>query len=323
MVDRNQPRVSIIVPAYNCENYIKQCVDSLLAQTYSNVEIIVVNDGSTDNTWELLSEYSDRVRLENQDNMGVCAARNKGLEMSTGDYLIFVDSDDFVRPDYIEKMAGAAVQNDSELVLSGYMLTDAEGRVTDNIIPGKYLSGEDEIWAYRLSSVCSRLYRKEYWVENRLTFVEEKGARGEDIPIAIYANATAKNIQILDYAGYYYRQHSSSAMNTVTRAGGTFLFPYEAMEGLRKRMEEREFVNGRDFYVIGWVKAMAHFEYVLYRNADREEKKRYGEYVSRVLRESFPDAVSIWKRYWLHISLPLRHRVAMWMLLRKYTKYAG
>lgn len=318
-----QAKVSVIVPAYNSKNYINACVDSLLAQTYPSVEIIVVNDGSTDETRDILLSYGDKIRLIDQENQGVSTARNHGLSEATGDYLLFVDSDDFIDANYIEKMVKAAVKYNSDLVLSGYIITDATGKAVQRVIPGDYVAGVDEIWAYRLSSVWSRIYKRKYWDENKLHFVEEEGARGEDIPIAMFTNATAKNIRVLNYAGYNYRQHRTSAMNAALNTGKTFGFPYVAMEEVRSRMTEDRFVNSREYYAIGWLKALAHFEYVLFKNADAKDKKKYEEYVTRVLIESFPDMDKIWSQHFAHITLPLKHKVAMWMLLRKYTKYAG
>lgn len=99
--------VSVIIPAFNAENTIRRCIDSLLVQTYSDFEIIAVNDGSCDSTESLiisLAEEDGRIRLVNQKNGGVSAARNKGIEESTGEFLCFVDSDDVVDPCFLESL---------------------------------------------------------------------------------------------------------------------------------------------------------------------------------------------------------------------------
>lgn len=97
-------RVSIIIPAYNCEDTIQETIDSALAQTYDDFEVIVVNDGSTDDTWKVVDQYSDAVTaIKKINNGGVAAARNAGFDISTGDFILPLDADDIISPDYLEK----------------------------------------------------------------------------------------------------------------------------------------------------------------------------------------------------------------------------
>jgi len=117
-------KVSIIVPAYNCENTIKKCIDSLVNQTYKNIEIIIINDGSTDKTKELIiKNYKEKneVILINQKNAGVSCARNKGIEISNGDYISFVDSDDWVEPNFIETMVKTLEEKNVDIVRCNYI----------------------------------------------------------------------------------------------------------------------------------------------------------------------------------------------------------
>lgn len=103
-----KPLISIVIPCYNRELYIKDAINSALAQTYDNIEIIVVDDGSTDNSVSVLSEYGNRIKLIQQTNKGVSAARNKGLSLASGDYVVFLDSDDWISNDLIENHVKAA-----------------------------------------------------------------------------------------------------------------------------------------------------------------------------------------------------------------------
>ena len=100
-------KISIIIPVYQVEKYIKRCLDSILSQTYSNLEIILIDDGSRDMSGKICDEYTikdSRIKVIHQDNAGVSVARNKGLDICTGDYVTFVDSDDFLEPLMYEKM---------------------------------------------------------------------------------------------------------------------------------------------------------------------------------------------------------------------------
>lgn len=110
--------VSIIVPVYNVEMYLPQCIDSILAQSYSNIEVILVDDGSTDSSLSICREYAERderIRVYHQNNMGVSAARNTGISNARGEYIAFVDSDDLIRQDYIEKLIFDLSENNADI----------------------------------------------------------------------------------------------------------------------------------------------------------------------------------------------------------------
>ena len=115
-------QVSVIIPIYKVEQYLPKCLDSVINQTYKNLEIICVNDCSPDNSAKILEEYSkkdDRIKIVNREkNGGLSAARNSGLDVATGEYIYFLDSDDWIDLDYIEKMVEAAIESKSEVVLN-------------------------------------------------------------------------------------------------------------------------------------------------------------------------------------------------------------
>lgn len=107
-------KVSIIIPAYNASKYIKRCIASLLNQTYKNIEIIVVNDGSTDNTLEMAKQFD--ITVLDKENGGVSSARNMGLKIATGDYICFVDADDYVEKNYIESVINVIKENNYDII---------------------------------------------------------------------------------------------------------------------------------------------------------------------------------------------------------------
>ena len=116
-------KVSVIVPVYNVEIYLADCLDSVLQQTLKDIEIICINDGSTDKSPEILAEYAKkdpRITIISQENKGLSSARNRGLEVATGEYVAFLDSDDWVDPDYYEKLYNTAVKYDAQIACSGY-----------------------------------------------------------------------------------------------------------------------------------------------------------------------------------------------------------
>ena len=115
--------ISIIVPVYNVDNYLRDCLNSILGQTYTNIEIICINDGSTDNSLEILNEYKDkdsRITVISQLNGGLSAARNAGLEVAKGEWVTFVDSDDCIHNKFIERTVFVAKNTGSSLVIARY-----------------------------------------------------------------------------------------------------------------------------------------------------------------------------------------------------------
>lgn len=119
--------ISIVVPVYNVEKYLVQCLDSILGQTYHNWELILVDDGSYDKSYKICCEYAtkdERIKLLSQNNQGVSKARNVGLALAKGEYVTFIDSDDFVKKDYLEKLYQALIANQADIAIGDYYHLD-------------------------------------------------------------------------------------------------------------------------------------------------------------------------------------------------------
>ncbi len=213
--------VSVIVAAYNIEEYLPRCLDSLLAQTYSLLEIILVDDGSTDGTAAICDKYSaenENVKVIHRKNGGLSAARNSGLEAVTGDFVGFVDGDDWVEPEMYEAMVNACMETNARIAVCNYREI---GEGAEDFCPtGKrleltmheamdlYLSVDAEYHIY--NSVWSKLFAWE--VVKDLRFVEGKSS--EDIMYTTWALAKAEKCVLLDEAFYnYVIDRSGSIMN--------------------------------------------------------------------------------------------------------------
>ncbi len=308
----NTPLVSIIVPVYNSAPYVERCITSLINQTYNNIEIIVINDGSTDDSASILSKLTvqdTRINLITQENQGVCIARNNGIAKATGDYLLFVDGDDYVDPDYVENMVTAATSNNSDLVISGYKTEEYEtGKYTETV-PTSYTAGTDEMWAYRIMGVLARLYRRAFWDEHHFAFTFEKNVRAEDLPISLRANYLAKNITIVKASGYHYIQHEGSAM-TKFQGLKNFSFPKQAFEEVAEALKTSSDHNSRDFMVYGILKTFAQFSFNLAKGADKKTKKELNDYFVKFIKINAPDYRKCWRRT-KRGNLPFYIRVAV------------
>lgn len=315
--------VSIIVPVYNCEKYLEKCLESIVNQSYRELEILVVNDGSTDDSQKIIDRFrkcDHRLVSLYQDNSGVVAARNNALDRANGKYYLFIDGDDYIGVDYVKDLVVSAELNQSDLTICGYTLVypDNKNKHTE-IIPNTYIKDVKEEWPYRISSVCSRLYSSSFWNENGIHFIEERDARAEDVPIAIFSNCMADNICVIKKADYFYVQHEGSAMHS--KAKVKFLFPYKAFEEMYLKVKKMGIRNSKIFYDIGILKLFAQFEYVLYKDADEEEKEKFHGYICRLLKDDFGDMQSEWKQYQRKIDLPIAHKFAISLFCRKINKY--
>lgn len=312
--------VSIIIPMYNCESYIRRCLDSLIKQTYSNVEIIVVDDGSKDNSATIVKEIqlkSKKIIYIYQENSGPGVARNKAIEVANGKYLLFVDSDDYLSDNYVTSLVKSAEKNNSELVVAGYTWVYENRKKDVPVIPKKYVRNVSEEWAYRISSCCSRMYLREFWNNHHLKFSEERDARAEDVPLVLYANVMAKNISIVSNAGYYYYQHSKSAMNSIKKRI-LFEFPYDAFQQVYEQVCLSEKTNSESFFYMGVLKFLAYFELVIYRRASKREKEIFRNYIEVLLRKDFRKMVNAWRKVRYKVELPAVHKIAIEVFILKH-----
>lgn len=207
-------KISVIVAVYNTEKYVEKCLNSLLNQTYKNIEIIVVEDGSTDNSKEVLKKYANNKKIKiiyNKKNSGLSYSRNVGLENATGDYIGYIDSDDYVDLDYYEKLMQAIVDNKAEIAICDIKVVDEE---TNTEVISRCCNS-DEFNVYNVvdnglaASACNKLFKKE--LISKYKFAE--GKVNEDIAVVIPTLVNAKKIA---YANtyYYYVQRGGSIQNS-------------------------------------------------------------------------------------------------------------
>jgi len=201
-------KISVIVPVYNVELYLPKCIDSILFQTYENLEIILVNDGSTDSSAKICDEYAEkdnRIKVIHKANGGVASARNAGLRISTGEYIAFVDSDDWIEPTMYSELLDVCLNNDCDYVgCSAQIRGGTSGQIrflTANAYFADYLSGD------MFLTVWSRLCRREVCIE--VEFPENRIVC-EDGFVALPTLENAKKIAFLEKPLYNYNQRENS-----------------------------------------------------------------------------------------------------------------
>lgn len=169
-------KVSIILPVYNTELFLNKCLDSIINQTYSNLEIICINDGSTDNSLEILKTYKEkdkRIQVINITNHGVSYARNLGLTKITGEFVVFIDSDDYIESDYIQCLIENQKEKDTDLVYCGHYTRTPEGIIKHKWLPKCTFSKDpirDKEKITRYLVVTKKLFKTSIIKENSLNF---------------------------------------------------------------------------------------------------------------------------------------------------------
>ena len=211
-----EKKISVIIPTYNTEQYIKGCVESVLNQTYQNFEIIVVNDGSTDNTLKILDEIkSDKLEVITIKNSGQGYARNMALKKATGDYIMFLDSDDYIEPVTFEVAVKRIEQDNSDFVYFDYKYLKVENNELvytskEDFLSKKELNGEECIEVLKIPHyfTVNKLYRKQFLVENKCKYGE--GYIYEDVEFWVKVATSAKKISLIHSPLYVIRTNGKS-----------------------------------------------------------------------------------------------------------------
>ena len=218
---KSEPKISVIIPIYNTAEYLPRCLDSILNSTYQNLEVLCINDGSTDESEVILKRYAaedSRVITINKANAGVSVARNTGLERATGDFIAFVDSDDWVHPQYFEILVWGQEQTKADITICKYSTT-AENTLKFEQIDLKtvevtFVPNADAMKIGQLKRlVWGRLYRRS--LISGLRF--ESGLKwGEDTLFSICTLSNNPNIALVGSELYYYFQRETSASQTLS-----------------------------------------------------------------------------------------------------------
>ena len=219
----NCPKISVIVPVYNMEEYLERCVDSIIHQTESNIEIILVNNGSTDRSGAICDKYSindDRVKVIHQPNNGVSAARNSGIKVAKGDYIGFVDADDWIEPDMYESLIEEAVRNDADVVMcdattvysNGNTQADTITQLSRNTVLRKS-DFSPSLLLEMAGSVCRCIYSKCILSEKHLVEFPLGVKFSEDRIFNIFAFGYANRVYYIKQSFYNRYMNLSSAVH--------------------------------------------------------------------------------------------------------------
>lgn len=237
-MNMQETRISIIIPVYNAEKYLRRGLDSLLAQTCGDWEAVCIDDGSTDGSAAVLEEYAARdarFRVLRQENSGVSVARNRGIQEARGEWVTFLDADDWLREDIIEALLPHTKRKGVDVI--GF---ETEVRFGDGVEPASWLEqifrlkkeGEypslPENIDNMIGSCCGKAYRRDFLLEYEITF--PLGMRQEDEVFYRCAMGVARNMYLLKRTGYCYYQNAASYLHSGSTPGQSYLLYLRGME---------------------------------------------------------------------------------------------
>lgn len=313
-------RVSIIVPVYNVDKYIGTCVQSLVDQTFDEIEIILVNDGSTDNSQEIIQDYKNRfpekITIIDQKNKGASEARNKGISVSKGDYVTFVDGDDSLHIDMIQELYDVAIQNDADIVLcNGKVIDEISGKLRDVWNSGKMKNKVENLFTNKqllntvLPAPWGKLYKKELFINNGIKY--PLGLRNQDLGTTPRILINCERICKVDKSLYNYLYRSESAMRSYDEKILDVIKNLKIVKDYYCLKEvDREFYLELEYLFI---------EHLLFRGIYRIKNidnigtiKQYANEVYTFLEKEYPD----WNKNKYIKELPIKKRIYLMLIKR-------
>ncbi len=280
-------KISIIVPIYNVEKYLDICLNSLVNQTLKDIEIVLINDGSTDSSYEIAVSYEKKyknVTLYNQLNHGLSYTRNVGLEHAHGKYIMFIDSDDYLETDACEKLYDYACKMDADIVTFDlkYVYKDS----TTSFMYGGKKEGKVDTHEYMIgaSSAASKMYKKEFL--SRINFKFKEGIWSEDIAIIPLLCIYTDKIFYLNRVSYNYVQHSNSITNQTSYNKKTLdaVKSLEIFESIVKENNKYdEYKSEIEFIYITNLLLTLPLKVYKYKEGKKDIKK-----MSKIMKEKYP-----------------------------------
>lgn len=278
----NTPKISVIVPAYNIEKYVKNCLVSIQEQTYKNLEVIVINDGSSDDTLDVINntiQNDDRFIVINQKNSGVSIARRNAIEKASGKHIGFVDGDDTIEPDMFEHLIKNAVKHNADISHCGYLIVNQDNTATPHYGTGKTIEQNNFCGVKDLldgsfiePGLCNKLFRKELF--NNINYDEFDDIKNnEDLLLNFYLFSNSKKSVYEDFCPYHYIQREGSASNSELNEHQLF-DPLKVISIITENVKEN-----KDLYSIAYSRKIRQYikisTAVIKNNPDLKNKCRH------------------------------------------------
>ncbi len=251
-----QDLLTFIIPVYNGRRKIKRCIDSICNQQYSGkIELIILDDGSTDDSLNIIKKYIELVNVQNievrlieKSNSGVADTRNLGIISARGEYIAFIDQDDYVANDYCNLMMQAIKKSNADIVVAGYIRVDENDKELY-----RYVLSKSEWAPYMVTAPWAHIYRTDFLRKNKITFL--KTGIGEDVYFNLIAYECASKIEVCSYEGYYWLNNKQSVSNTNQVRISEKNNPFILLDNLQMELEKRKLENTpvREYFMLRYI----------------------------------------------------------------------
>lgn len=274
-------KVSVIVPVYNTENYLSKCLDSLINQTFKNFEVIIVNDGSKDNSQETIDKYTkmhSNFKGYIKENGGLSDARNYGIKKATGDYIALVDSDDYVDKSFLEKMYGKAISDNLDIVVCDAVNVYEDGK--EEIIKSNHHYTNSDIKNYLVAppTGCIRLYKRSLLLKEKF----KKGILYEDLELVPGLVLQTKKVGFLEEGLYYYLQRSGSIMKQAN-FNEKLLDIFKVLDVNYQKLTKKYSLEVEYLYITNLLRTTT-LRFLEYKNT-----KKYLKQINDIMTKRFPN----------------------------------
>lgn len=286
--------ISIIVPIYNVEFCLKRCLDSIIAQTYTQWECILVNDGSTDNSLEIAQKYAEkdeRFQLFSQENQGLSMARNNGMEKTKGDYLTFLDSDDAIHEECLKQLHQRIIEDNTEVAVCRYIYFDSDIPVPELTDSHEIISGEEAVKRVLVDrqrfmiTAWGKLYKRELF--NEIRYPARKLHEDEFVTYKIFAQC--KKISVIQNQFYFYYQREGSIMSQYK------LKRLDILDALR---ESTDYIHKEipSLYPDVYVNYLFNLAIAYYRVSTLKNEKEALQDIRQIFEKEWPNYASTYRK---------------------------
>ena len=286
--------ISVIIPVYNIQQHLRECLDSVLGQSYPHLQVICVDDGSTDESPAILAEYAQkdpRVQVIRQQNAGPGAARNTGLEAAKGEYVIFLDSDDWFEPDFLAKMVDTAQREGADVAICRAVEFDtnsgrelpSEWMMKKQYLPGKLAFAPqemaDHLFQFTYGMPWDKFYRRELLTSSRIRYPALKNS--EDLAFVYPTLLAAKRIAVVDQVLIHHRINRMASVSN-SRCGQPEA-PYEAFQIVKEYLEQHQLMDTYRRSFLNWA-----MEFLVWHISNMSQRDIQRQYLQTLRRQWLP-----------------------------------
>lgn len=305
--------VTVVIPVYNTEKYLERCLNSVIDQTYKNYDVICVDDCSKDSSRDILKKYEKEYAnihcFFNDVNMGQGRSRSYAIDRAAGEYILFVDSDDYIAPDYIEHYMDVVAKDECDVVVGGFITDNGKKqrvhRISDDSNIGCIIS---------YSYACFKLYNKAFIQKNKIDF--ENFRKGEDIYFSLLLVVAGARHKFIDYCGYYYYVNPGSTTRTLT---AEYNFEKSVSEMFDRLLEDERYKKNyemKGYMEYAYIASMLNAILVFSRGCGYRAMNDKYDYFLDDLQRKFPDYKRNKRLYrWWKNGPSLKCRMAVFVVM--------